>query len=338
MEERDFAPIVFAPSSNDVQLLKSHQTANLYNLELPVVLPAAEEVPDSAAVPDLDDAIAHAITAAFRTCNSTPFRSPASGGLSATTQHRQQQQQHLALMRFHETHTPTSVTTQLLQQQQQQQQQHLALMRFHETQLDGSVPSSPGMSAWPSPMVFIGASGEPQRLHIRRDREHGPQGTASPTSSLASILASSTLGRTPVQPAQFRSSQTPVQQIEMMKGYGQAPGFEADTHTYSAGVVQLASPNTGAPGIRRRRSKKRAPIPDTWDESLLTMSTKELNLHLKGQNIPAKMVAEIKTCRRRIKNREYTRQSRSRKAAAIGTNLPTMPGTEGALKQEQAAY
>lgn len=81
--------------------------------------------------------------------------------------------------------------------------------------------------------------------------------------------------------------------------------------------VDTPSPRspTSPPGRARRRSSNRCPLPEGWCNSLLAMSTKELNRYFKSKKLSAGKIAELKTARRRIKNRSYTRDSRSRKFA-----------------------
>eukprot|EP00040_Diaphanoeca_grandis_P035693 m.225091 g.225091 ORF g.225091 m.225091 type:complete len:253 (-) comp33451_c0_seq2:445-1203(-) len=75
-----------------------------------------------------------------------------------------------------------------------------------------------------------------------------------------------------------------------------------------------ATSNTSA-NKSRRSNQRLSPLPKNWSEELLRMPTKELNLYLKQQHFTSGEIAELKTCRRRIKNRGYTRQSRQRKSS-----------------------
>jgi len=77
----------------------------------------------------------------------------------------------------------------------------------------------------------------------------------------------------------------------------------------------LARRSSSSPSSRKHASHRLSPLPKNWSEELLKMPTKELNAYLRQQHFAADEIAELKTCRRRIKNRGYTRQSRQRKVS-----------------------
>lgn len=88
----------------------------------------------------------------------------------------------------------------------------------------------------------------------------------------------------------------------------------SESESCSTSVPRISSDGASRPAGRvRRRSSNRCPLPKGWSDDLLNMSTKELNQFFKSQNLSQDKIAELKTCRRRIKNRTYTRDSRSRK-------------------------
>lgn len=56
-----------------------------------------------------------------------------------------------------------------------------------------------------------------------------------------------------------------------------------------------------------------------WDKKWLEMSTVELNSELKKGEFSAEKITELKSLRRRVKNRIYAQRSRARKADAAPT-------------------
>lgn len=74
-------------------------------------------------------------------------------------------------------------------------------------------------------------------------------------------------------------------------------------------------PSRSQKAQKRNCAHRLTPLPKNWSEELLFMPTKDLNVYLKA-NFSPEEIHELKLCRRRIKNRGYTRQSRQRK------NLP----------------
>lgn len=80
--------------------------------------------------------------------------------------------------------------------------------------------------------------------------------------------------------------------------------------------------SSSASAGKRRTNHRLAPLPKFWSEELLQMPTKQLNLYLKEKNFTAQEITALKTCRRRIKNRGYTRSSRQRKSNETGLESP----------------
>lgn len=90
--------------------------------------------------------------------------------------------------------------------------------------------------------------------------------------------------------------------------------FESESiSTHSSSVPTSRTVMERQDKLRRRNSSNRCPLPRGWSDELLDMTTKQLNKHFKNKMFSPEKIFELKSCRRRIKNRTYTRNSRSRK-------------------------
>lgn len=81
-----------------------------------------------------------------------------------------------------------------------------------------------------------------------------------------------------------------------------------------------------APSAVRQFSPRMAPF--NWPEDVLSLDTKELNQYIKMHALSASQVRDLKTTRRRLKNRQYARVSRDRKARLHTTDTATTDGSE----------
>ena len=84
-------------------------------------------------------------------------------------------------------------------------------------------------------------------------------------------------------------------------------------HAHRRNASSSSTSSSSSEAGKRRSTHRLSPLPKHWSEELLRMPTKELNQYLKLQNYTSEEICQLKTCRRRIKNRGYTRQSRQRK-------------------------
>ena len=70
---------------------------------------------------------------------------------------------------------------------------------------------------------------------------------------------------------------------------------------------------------RRAATCPRRCVPTEWPDDVLELDTKELNLYIKRHGLSPAQARDLKTTRRRLKNRQYARVSRDRKHRLLQT-------------------